>query len=74
MIIVEAKIVLFEDVIKMKHMSDVQWLNILTIFGAGGFPEFLGEPDPDQICLMLTSQTSTMEAILATSDICSGYL
>ena len=57
----------------MKHVLDIQWLTIVTLSGAAGFPELLGEPDPDQIHLMLTSQTSTMEPVLATSDICSGY-
>lgn len=72
-VIVAAKIVLFDDSIKMKHMSDVQWLNILTLSGAAGFPELLGEPDLVKIRLMLTSQTSTMEPVLATTDVCSGY-
>lgn len=46
------------DAVKMKQMIDFQWamVRILAFSGAAGSPELLGEPDPDEIHLMLMDQ------------------
>lgn len=46
------------DATKMKQMIDFQWamVCILALSGAAGSPELLGEPDPDEIHLMLMNQ------------------
>ena len=59
-----------EEAMKMKHMIDVQWLmiSILALSGAAGSPELFGEPDPDQVRLILTNSAIMMEPVLTTSD------
>lgn len=59
-----------DDAIKMKQMIDFQWVMvcILALSGAAGSPELLGEPDPDQIHLMLTSSAKTIEPVSAIFD------